>query len=377
MKKILSFILFVYFLMNPILAQQSYIVEKIDDVVSLPLPSPTSYTPSINLTGNLHELVIAVGLPDRSNNYPPINSDVHYPPNGKFLDGTLLEDYVTQHGGSISADTWYQPFFNDYFNFHSGDSTYKVNFRFVKSGLHNGTYTTTTSMTDWITANGSSNNVIYNKLGEMLQEISDNIYNDDNNVFVNISCIHFVFIGVSSSEFWTEGGGTVSYDFQLKNSTGTITYWRGPITYQIDMNSIPHERMHIIGAISGYPPTGNSSTGFWGFPDRGFDRSPDGSHHNLSGPYDIMFHSGGGSPGKNSLFACPPITSHDLIFLGWINPSEILTVNNSNINTIDFNNIKLTDINVPLNATDISQGKRRIIKVMIHENYFGDRDEYF
>ena len=111
------------------------------------------------------------------------------------------------------------------------------------------------------------------------------------------------------------------------------------------MGSIIHERNHIIGKISGTP------NGFDGFPDRGTDKIIGSRHKNMFYCYDIMYHNGFYIP-TYSLFALAPLLTHDLIFLGWIKPKEILEIDADNFSQYEL--LKLADVNYPLNSQQCS-----------------------
>ncbi|MCU7492671.1 MAG: T9SS type A sorting domain-containing protein [Ignavibacteria bacterium] len=332
----------------------------------------TAYVSSVNLTGNFNELIIVVGFPDRTHSYPRLTNDAEFPLLGAFPDGTLLSDYINSHGGSISADEWYRPALTDFFSNQSG-GLYTVNFSCPKQA-NGDPYLTTRTFAGYIADNGSGVSVVKSKNTNIASDIVNNVYNANPSLFNNVKALHLVFTGITQDEFYHEHGGFVDpgNTYTITSSVTGAVIFNGPIDFQMSMGAIAHERMHMIGAISGSP------SGFKGFPDRGYDEVVDYSydHCNLLWNYDIMYHNAS-IPEQHSLYGLPPITSHDLIFLGWIRPEEILTVNASTVRNVDFSTIKLSDINVPLTSTQISNGYRRIIKVMINENHTGDRDEYF
>jgi len=230
-----------------------YIVTESDSQSYSP-SSLQTYVSSVNLTGNFNELVIVVGFSDKYNEYPTLQTSDFYPLLGAFPDGTLLKDYVAQNGNSILADQWYDPLLNYYFTSASG-GLYNVNFQFVKNPSNGGTYLTNHPFSYWVSQNGgSTSSVIYNKRSLILREIADQLYNKNPAIFNNISSIHFIFQGVTNCEFLTTfngcAGGTIDNYFTLKNVSGTVTYWTGPVSYQRNMGAVLHERFHIIGKIS-------------------------------------------------------------------------------------------------------------------------------
>jgi len=368
MKKII--LLFVFFSITKITFAQVMTSFNKDAFLHQPLVTEaTVKISSINLTGNYHELVIAIGFPDRNPTYPRVWASMSYPLLGIFRNGTLLKDYVDQQGGSIPMDTWFKPAFDTYFNTHS-NGVYNVDFTFVKKS--NGNPYTTTNTFDYFKAlnGGDPNSVIMNNITMIVTEAVRNIYADNPSLFSGKSAIHFVFNvpgspNTTKNEFWTFASGTIDNSITIKNSLGTITIYTGPVSYQWNTETIIHERMHIIGLISGSP------SGFHGFPDRGWDVQQSG-HGNLTGYADVMYHDGNVLPDQYSLFGLFPISSHDLMFLGWIKSDEIKTVRNENLT-----GVKLADINYTLTTQQKNNGFFRIAKLMLHENYDGrNHDEY-
>jgi len=360
MKKIVLFFLFIALTVS---SKAQYQIGTTD---SLEVDSLNQTTPveSINLTGNLQELVIAVGFPDRplTQGFPQLTDDnVYYPVCGIFEDGTLLSDYIASSDGSIDFDEWYKPAFDKYFTTQSG-GVYNVSFNFLRKS-QNQRFITKKKLTDF----GSGNNIVWNKYQSILNDVAEEIWNTNNHIFDNISCIHFTFEGLGD-EFHTDYGGTAFSSKTLKSPSGQIFYQNKPITINKVADNIIHERMHVIGAISGFGAT------FIGFPDRGSDIAPETNHHNLGWTYDIMEHDGL-ILDKWSLYNLRPISPQDLIFLGWIKPEEILEINFNNYQ--NFNELKLADINYTLTTQQLNEGLKRVVKVMIHENFAGDLDEYF
>ena len=338
-----------------------------DTVVTQPVQQPKVKVSSITLEGNLHELVITVGFPDRPNSsvYPEITQATNYPKFGIFEDGTTLEEYLIEHG-SIPMDQWYGPALNKYYNTLSG-GVYTVDFDFVKKTNGN-RFTTLNAWAYYVALNGNSDvSVVYNKKQDILNDVAEEIYNVYPNIFDDPDCIHFTFEGLTPDEFWHGHGGTAYTNFVLTTSNQTVLY-SGPISIQHSASAIAHERLHIIGAIS------DSPSGFNGFPDRGFDVSAGNDHHNMFFSYDAMYHNAA-FLNTYSLYGLAPLLTHDLIFLGWIKPEEILEVNADNYS--QYNLLKLADVNYPLTPQQLADGYKRIIKVMVKENYSGDQDEYF
>lgn len=321
---------------------------------------------TISLVGKSRELVIIMGFPDRDQSYPVLkNKDEKFPLPGAFPDGTLLTDYINSHGGSIPVDLWYKPALNHFFSVYSG-RRYDIQFDFLKRS-DNKVYTTKDNLQTWIDKAKSADDVIWNNWLEMTGQAAEQIYKDNKNAFDEVKAIHFVFTGINKNEFNTLHGGTVQWDTEIKGPDNNV-YYRGPVSIQRDVNAIAHERMHILGKLAGAPK------GFIGFPDRGFDLEAGEGHSNLLYGYDMMYHNST-VMSQHSLYGLPPVISHDLIFLGWIRPEEILTINSENYK--QYNTVKLSDVNYPLSDDKIKQGFRRIVKIMIKEKYSAGLDEYF
>lgn len=320
---------------------------------------------SVKLAGKYKELVIAVSFPDRDNAYPRVHSSDQFPLLGAFPDGRLINDYVKSKGGSISADEWYKPVLNHYFNSLSG-GMYTVNFDFIKQ-KDGRAYTTRSTLASWIKKNGGPDDVIWRFWQEMVSEAAEKMYSGNSDIFKGIQAIHVVFSGINKNEFNTQHGGTVSWTTKLTSRRGKVLY-NGPVSIQRDLSSIAHERLHIIGQLHGAP------RGFTGFPDRGYDVEAGEGHYNILWGYDMMYHNAS-VPSQHSLYGLPPLISHDLLYLGWIKPEEIVVINKDNYKK--FDEIKLSDVNYPLTSRQINDGMRRIAKVMIRENFIGQRDEYF
>lgn len=321
---------------------------------------------TINLTGNSREAVVIMGFPDRDTAYPRLtNSNKQFPLLGVFPDGTLLTDFIDKHGGAITADKWYGPALNHFYNVYSG-GRYNVNFDFIRKP-DGRMYLTDDPIKKWIDRAGQAENVIWNNWTEMATQAAEKIVRDHPNAFKGATALHIVFAGMPKTEFNTAHGGTVEWNGELKDLKGRILY-KGPVSIQRDINAIAHERMHLIGQLAGAPQ------GFNGFPDRGFDIEAGEGHYNIFYGYDMMYHNAA-VVSQYSLYGLPPIISHDLIFLGWIRPEEILTVSKSNYKKLG--SIKLLDVNYPLTKEQLKKGFRRVVKIMIRENYSNGLDEYF
>lgn len=334
--------------------------------------TPSSIQP-VNITGNINALVVPVGFSDiqATQQFPTLANNTYFPVLGVDTTGTLLSDfinnYASSHNGALPPeDLWWEPAFNHYFRTESG-GIFNVNFSFVKKS--DGTRYQPNHPFSYF------NNVESND-AEIVNEVGQKMYADDPTIFNNVHHLSFTFEGLTRSQFYNgyATGYTNPQIYTISGGSGqpSILY-QGPITFQLEVNQIPHEFMHSIGAADGIQST------FWGFPDRGYDTQvADGSgdsHSNLNNVYDIMYHTGQ-DIAQHSLYGLMPLTSFDLMFLGWIQPSEILTVDASNFT--NYSDIKLVDVNYPLTQKQITDGYYRVIKVIIQQNYDGQgHDEYF
>lgn len=359
MKKLLFSLLFIFIFTT----NSQDLIESIDSVGSF----TSQLTTPISLTGNFNELVISVGFPDVPSTFEPpvLTNPSQYPIYGVNENEVLLQTLIAINNGSYPVDQWYEPAFDNYFDVHSG-GLYNVDFEFLKAGP-NSRYLTSHNLSYFISLNNNdSNNVVWNKWQEILNDIAEVIYNDDEHTFDDIDAIHFTFEDLPKHLFHETYGGTIKGNVTL-SSGGTNFYVNKPITIQRKAEAIVHENLHLLGKIAQHPD-------FDGFPDRGRDRTVGIGHHNMFWTYDMMYHNAP-LPHTYSLYGLSPLLSHDLIYLGWIRANEIIEINSTNYS--NYSSIKLADINYQLNSTQISQGYGRIVKVMIEEDYSPGLDEYF
>lgn len=361
MEKLLFTLLFIFIFSFTTNSQD--LIEIIDSVGS----STSQLVTPISLTGNFNELVISVGFPDVASTYQPpvLVNPSQYPIYGINENEVLLQTLIAINNGSYPVDQWYEPAFDNYFDVHSG-GLYNVDFEFLKAGP-NSRYLTSHNLSYFISLNNNNDtNVVWNEWQAILNDIAEVIYNDDQHAFDDIDAIHFTFEDLPKHQFHKTYGGTINDNVTL-SSGGTDFYVNKPITIQRKAEAIAHENLHLLGEIAQHPD-------FDGFPDRGRDRSVGNGHRNMFWTYDMMYHNGP-LPHTYSLYGLSPLLSHDLIYLGWIRTNEILEINSTNYS--NYSTIKLADINYQLNSTQISQGYRRIVKVMIEEDYSPGLDEYF
>ena len=335
------------------------------------LPDSEERITSLDLTGSIDVMVLIIGFPDRTHSWPKFSNDPSYPDEyfpiqGAFSDETTLREYIAQHG-PINVEEWIEPGFELYLDKYSGGK-YTADAIFPKRS--NGEpYLTIHNFQYWIDLNGGSNDVVYHYAIQIIQEAAYNLLLDDPDAFEGIDMLQVSFVGITRAEFWVDHGGYTFTSAQtIRNPYNpSEIYYQGSLGISHKTGPILHEALHNIGLAVGSPQ------GFVGLPDRGHDRTVGNSHWNATGTYDIMWHNAGLLP-MYSLYGNVPLLSYDMIFLGWIEEDEILEINNQNITNIRLENI----------ADPLTQEQRqatppvyRAVKVMIHENYQNDWDEYF
>ena len=335
--------------------------------------SPSQQITSVDLTGSIKVMSLVIGFEDRNHQWPTISNNPSYPNEnyplvGAFPFGITLRDYIAQNG-PINVEEWIEPGFETYIEKYSGGK-YTADVIFPKR-VNGEPYLTINNFQHWITLNGSSNDILdpYKPyVIPIIQEAAYNLVSENPNAFDGINMLQVSFVGITSNEFWSAHGGyTWPGSTTIKNpyDPGEI-YFSGPLGVSHTTGPILHEALHNIGTAVGTPG------GFNGLPDRGYSTNVINSHGNCTGVYDEMYHSGNSLMGQYGLYGNAPLLPYDLIFLGWIEDDEIIEINNQN-----FIDLKLANVNDTLSQQQISNGYRRIIKVMIHENYQNDWDEYF
>ncbi|MFH1525418.1 MAG: hypothetical protein ABIG69_02025 [Bacteroidota bacterium] len=297
----------------------------------------TTVTQSIPYLGNFEELVIPVGFSDRDNAWPVLSNSSYYPKHGVFPNCDLLRDSIAEYNNAYPIENWYEPMLDDYFDTHS-NGLHTVDFEFIKKS-DGKPYTPDYSMAQWIIENNNvDTNVIWNKRKEILLQVAENMYADNQNVFNNINALHFVFnVGSTNpDEFDTTYGGTIEDNLRLESNS--VVYFEGPISINWKTDAIPHERLHMMG-----------------LPDR---------KTNISGMscYDMMDNRGF-IVSERSLYGQRPIRSADLMRFGWVASDEILVIDENNYET--FGEIKLADLNYSLTTAQKSQGFYRFAKVIL------------
>gem|GEM_PF-4190420 len=201
----------------------------------------------------------------------------------------------------------------------------------------------------------------------------DSVYHYYSSLIDSANCIVFFSSNATYSS-------TLSAYGSLKLSNNTSVY-NGPYTYGRKFHwpqspwLLAHEISHRIG--KSLDPTASSLT----IVDRGIDQSA--SLYNplygttyvnvTTGTYDLMYHNDNHST-ENSLYGQIPLSSYDLIKLGWIASDEILEIHP--LSTSSLISIKLADLRKQLTAQQKSNNYFRVVKIFLNENFYSSCDEY-
>jgi hypothetical protein len=309
-----------------------------------------------------------VAFPDRAQEWPVIqNNNPYHPLRGAFPDGTLLTDYIAMHG-SVSIEEWYGRALGHFFEI-SSCGKYTAQAVYIKQP--NGKpYTTNHPFQFWIEKNGSDTGVVWRYWRKMVNEAANTIYRADSTAFANIDLLQVNFTGIKPTEYHNIYRGQAipgRVRFYLDDSTKRTIY-NGQVAMLYKPGKLVHEALHLIGKVNGSP------NGFTGLPDRGgsfYDQRLSVNHFNATASYDVMYNKAH-LKAQHALYEQAPLLSHDLLQLGWIKQDEMIHINQK-----DTMNIKLADINYFLTRRQKEQGFYRIAKIMIHENYNKELDEYF
>jgi len=354
-----------------------YLVDSLSEVIESTGP--------VTITGNYKVLSIVIGFPDRPNGpngtwvlplfYPASNGEPIY---GSFPNGNLLNDMLP-----YSKVSWYEQAAEYFFQTMSGGMFTIDNEYPTPPGGNPPFYLTQTPMdgpNGWKARFNQQTNIIAGHyLGQnnweiIVKEVTDQMYVNDPAIFNNVKKIEYIFLGITNSEF--ESGNAYAFTSTTFHSiyapgTGQLlatVIWSCARAF----GAMCHELLHRIGHFVSNPPP----NGFIGLPDRGYSRTYEfyeDFHHNITLHHDVMYHDGI-VPSINSLYGLPNMLAHDKLFMNWINRStelKILPYNNNGIG------IKLADNMYPLTPDQINNGFCRVLKVMIHEDFSGDMDEYF
>lgn len=317
-------------------------------------------------------LIALPGHPRFDNSWPEIKNpnnfpDENWPLLGTFPDGQRLRDYVNpENSGSIPVDFWYKNQIEDYYRINS-NGKYEVEVVFPKTP-DNKVFETNKSYDEWLNINkGEKDGLVsrYNNWKNMAAEVIEKVYTLDQSAFNDIALINFVYL-VNNNEYSVDNYSAFSFDipftFTLNNSNTEI--YTGHVITTYALKVILHESLHRIGSMVGEPD------GFEGLPDR-TTLSLLSFPENMTWGYDVMYNKGFFSS-ENALYGAPPMLTTDRIFLEWIEPDEVFVVNMSNVK-----GIKLKDVNQPLSDNERLDEFYRVVKVMIHEDYYNELDEYF
>ena len=289
-----------------------------------------------------------------------------YPLLGTFPDGQFLRDYLSHPAHeSIPVEKWYKAGIEEYFEFNS-NGKFEVEVLFPKTRTGK-VYETDTDYYQWVEENNNQvDNLVlgYGNWHKMATEVMMKLVRDDPNVFDNVKLINLIYL-VPQNEFSTNITG-LSPDgiFEFKNTDNNTRLYKGYVTLCANLNTVLHETLHRIGSLVDEPE------GFEGLPDRSSKEFFDYPRNRTWG-HDIMYNNGQ-FPSSNALYGYPPMLTTDRIFFNWIDQSEVLEIHHEN-----KINVKLKDVNFPLSPDDKTNGFYRVAKVMIHENFKDELDEYF
>ena len=351
-------------------------------------PSGSDYLENINSLGKTTQkiksiplttpepvkiMILLIAIPEHpvyTNSWPIIQNPKNYPDEsypllGTWPDGQLLRESLDEdHLGPIPADFWYKEQMEKYYEINS-NGKFQVEVIFPKTP-EGRVYQTTRSYSEWIKFNdGETNGMVsrFNNWKKMATEVMEKLYLDNSRAFEDVKLINLVYL-VSGEEYSVENYSAFSFDIPFDFFHGNILMYSGHIITTYTLKVLLHESFHRIGSFVDNPE------GFEGLPDR-TTLEHASAPKNMTWGYDIMYNKGF-FPSENALYAAPPMLTLDRIFFEWIEPDEIFVVNNQNVKEI-----KLRDVNIPLSAEEKSNNFFRAVKVMIHENYYRDFDEYF
>jgi len=317
-------------------------------------------------------LIALPGHPNIDNSWPEIKNPGNYPNEnwpllGTLPDGQPLRDYVNmENTGPIPVDYWYKKQIEEYYRINS-NGKYEVEVVFPKTA-DGKVFETIKSYSEWLKYNNGEKEGMVSKFNNwryMASEVMGKVFEFDNSAFNDIALINFVYL-VNDTEYSTDSYSAFSFDipFTFTMNNSNIELYTGHVITTYTLKVLLHESFHRIGSMVGDPE------GFEGLPDRttlSFINSP----KNMTWGYDVMYNKGF-FPSENALYGVPPMLSTDRIFFEWIEPEEVLTINKKNMR-----GVKLSDVNLSLTEEKRDEGFYRIVKVMIHENFNDDLDEYF
>lgn len=328
---------------------------------------------SINLTTShpIDVMVVIMGIldnPTNDNSWPKIENPKEYPNElfpllGTFWDKTLLRKHIEKNG-PIDLEDWIIPQMQDYFDFNS-NGKFKINLIVPKTS--DGKLYITDFPYEYLVSRNENSKagmiMRYQNWKIIAENILSKIAADHPGILSNVKLLNLVYL-VTGEEYSRDNYVAYSPDvkFSFTSPTGQIFY-NGFVTTSFSTDPILHEIFHRVGSIVGTPD------GFEGLPDRTtseFYEAP----QNMTWGHDIMCNKGQ-IPSENALFGVPPMLTTDRMFFEWIEPEEVITISFEN-----REKIKLIDVNSKV-PSDLIGKYFRAAKIMIHENFDGDLDEYF
>jgi hypothetical protein len=276
-----------------------------------------------------------------------------------------LREYINQDNtGPIPIEQWYKPQIEKYYEINS-NGKFKVEVVFPKTPEGN-VYQTTRKYDDWKNLNNDQTEGMVSKFNnwrKMASEVIEKVYADNESAFIDLKLLNLVYL-VKSEEYSVENYSAFSFDIPFEFSSGNKVIFYGHVISTYALKVLLHESFHRIGSLVDNPE------GFEGLPDRTtleYFSSP----RNMTWGHDIMYNKGF-FPSENALYGAPPMLTIDRIFFEWIEPDEVLVLNKQNIN-----GIKLKDVNKSLSEEERINKFYRAVKIMIHENFYLELDEYF
>ena len=316
-------------------------------------------------------LIIAIpGHPSFSNSWPQLNNAEEFPNEkfpilGTFPNGNKIRHYISDdQNGPMPIDEFWKEAIEHYYEYNSnGKYQIAVDFPRTSDGK---VITTSKNYDQWVAVNsGTSVGMIINNWNDMLSEAVTKLIADDPNILDDVKLINIVF-RVTKSEFSFDerGGYSPNQKFSFTHSITGELLFDGYAVLNYLFDSVLHESFHRIGSMVGSP------FDFHGLPDRTTIPLLSLPENNTWG-HDLMYNKGP-FPSENALYGLPPLLTVDRIFFEWIEPSEIITLSSTNLTEV-----KLRDVNIELKDEQKQNEFYRAAKVMIHENYKDDLDEYF
>lgn len=329
---------------------------------------------SLRTTKPIPIMVLLIAVKDHpliNNSLPMIQNHADYPNElypllGTMPDGTLIREYVKESSpGPIPVDQFYKEMIEEYFQFNS-NGKFEVEMIFPKPDEFT-VYQTKTGYDEFVSINkGSHFGMVmrYSNWRKMAEEVMVDVDEDYPQIFKRIKLINIVYL-VTREEYTRSEWTAYSFDspstFNMPGTSTTIYIGYAITLY--NLNSLLHEILHRIGTAA------DSPNGFEGLPDRSTEVVFD-APNNMTWGHDIMYNKGQ-FPSENALYGTIPMLTTDRIFFEWIEPQEVIELNDE-----DYEHILLKDVNLPVEENEMDS-VYRAAKIMIHENFKNDLDEYF